>query len=191
MLMDAATLTDLIARAQRREPAAFDELVDLYSASLYGYFCRLTGSRHDAEDLLQELFVRVVRMIEQYEHDGRFEAWLFRIATNLIRDRVRRVKRTPGLGAQPRKAEDGDPLEELPDAATDQPDGALDRAEQIDRLQTALAQLPEAEREVIMLRHFSQLPFKEVADAMGTPLGTALARAHRGLARLRELMEQD
>jgi RNA polymerase sigma-70 factor (ECF subfamily) len=191
MLMDAATLADLIGRARRREPAAFDELVDLYSARLFGYFCRLTGSRHDAEDLLQELFVRVVRTIEQYEHDGRFEAWLFRIATNLVRDRVRRAKRAAHVSFQPRSAEGGDPIEELADPATDQPSSGIDRAEQIDRLQDALARLPEAEREVILLRHFSQLPFKEVADAMGTPLGTALARAHRGLARLRELMDQD
>ena len=93
LVMDAGRLSDAIRRAQARDAAAFDELVDAYSGRLYGYFYRLTGSRHDAEDLLQELFVRLVRMIGDYQHDGRFDGWLFRIATNLVRDRVRRSRR--------------------------------------------------------------------------------------------------
>ncbi len=67
----------------------------------------------------------------------------------------------------------------------------MQTAEQVDRMQRVLRQLPAAEREVILLRHFSQMSFKEVAEAMGTPLGTALARAHRGLAKLRRLMEEE
>jgi len=187
--MDAALLADLIRRAQRREPAAFDALVETYSTRLYGYFYRLTGSRHDAEDLLQELFVRLVRMIDQYEHEGRFDGWLFRIATNLIRDRVRRSKRAAGhRAADGSGRESAGSLDELPDTSAAGPADAMERSERLDRLQAALGQLPEAEREVILLRHFSQMPFKEVADTMGTPIGTALARAHRGLAKLRELM---
>ncbi len=188
--MDAAVLDDLIARAQRRDSAAFDALVEIYSPRLYGYFYRLTGGREDAEDLLQEAFVRVVRMIARYEHDGRFDAWLFRIATNLVRDRVRRYRRSPGIETMTAAGgNEAGGLDDLPDHDTGLPEDVLDRAEQVDRLQRALARLSAAEREVILLRHFSQMSFKEVAEAMGTPLGTALARAHRGLARLRQLME--
>jgi len=192
--MDAAELTVLIGRAQRREAAAFDELVDLYASRLYGYFYRLTANREDAEDLLQELFVRLVRMIEHYEHDGRFDGWVFRIATNLLRDRVRRSRKTRAAGldlGSPVESDESDPLGNLPDASTPRPMESLDRAEQADRLQWAIGQLGESEREVIVLRHFSQLSFREIADQMGTPLGTALARAHRGLAHLRTLMESD
>ena len=185
--METAELADLIRRAQRRDPAAFDALVEAYNARLYGYFYRLTGSRHDAEDLLQEVFVRLVRMIDQYEHKDRFDGWLFRVATNLARDRVRRARRTAGLHAQAVSAEVG-PLDELADPAVDQPGRTVERAEQCDRLQWALGQLPEAERQVILLRHFSQMAFREIAEVMDTPLGTALARAHRGLARLRKMM---
>jgi len=188
---DAAELADLIARAQRREPAAFDALINAYGARLYGYFYRLTGSRHDAEDLLQEVFIRLVRMIERYQHDGRFEGWLFRIATNLVRDRVRRSKTgraaTDSLGPRGARSE-AESTGDRPDPAAERPSASLERAENLDRLQQAIGQLPEAEREVIMLRHFAQLSFREIADQMGTPLGTALARAHRGLAKLRELM---
>jgi RNA polymerase sigma-70 factor, ECF subfamily len=191
-MMDAAVLDDLIGRARRREPAAFDALVEAYSPRLYGYFYRLTGLREDAEDLLQEVFVRLVRMIDRYEHDGRFDAWLFRIATNLVRDRVRRQKRASGAPfAGLIDPDQPGSIEELPDRSSVRPQDALDHAEDVDRLQRALSRLPEGEREVILLRHFSQMSFKEVAETMGTPLGTALARAHRGLARLRELMERD
>lgn len=191
--MDAAELSHLIGRAQRREAAAFDQLVGLYASRLYGYFYRLTGSRDDAEDLLQELFVRVVRMIVHYQHDGRFDGWIFRIAANLVRDRVRQVRRMrPSGDAAPRTADDDeDLLVNVADAAVAEPGDRLATAEQVDRLQVALGQLPEAERQVILLRHFSGLSFREIAEQMGTPLGTALARAHRGLGHLRELMEQE
>lgn len=189
--MDAVVLNDLISRARQRDPAAFETLVEIYSPRLYGYFYRLTGRREDAEDLLQEVFVRVVRMIGRYEHDGRFDAWLFRIATNLVRDRVRRQRRAPGFEVAGGDDDEPGRLEELPDDEIDQPDSNVELTEQVDRLQQALSGLPAAEREVILLRHFSQMSFKAVAEAMGTPLGTALARAHRGLARLRQLMESE
>lgn len=192
--MDAAELTVLIGRAQKREAAAFDTLVDLYASRLYGYFYRLTANREDAEDLLQELFVRLVRMIEHYEHDGRFDGWLFRIATNLVRDRVRRSRKARAAGLDPvsaRETHESERLANMSDGSILQPIESLNRSEQVDRLQWAIGQLGEAEREVILLRHFSQLSFREIADQMGTPLGTALARAHRGLAHLRGLMESD
>ena len=190
--MEAARLADLIRRAQRREPAAFDALVEAYSARLYGYFYRLTASRHEAEDLLQELFVRLVRMIDRYEHGDRFDGWVFRIATNLARDRIRRLRRVGVLrGASEAGTEGSDLVEDLADTGADQPGESMERTEKLDRMQRAIQQLSEAEREVILLRHFSQMPFREIAATMGTPLGTALARAHRGLARLRELMADD
>jgi len=189
--MDAVVLDDLIRRARQRDSAAFETLVEIYSPRLYGYFYRLTGRREDAEDLLQEVFVRVVRMIGRYEHENRFDAWLFRIATNLVRDRVRRRRRAAGVESSGGQQDEPGVLEEVPDEEVDQPDDVMQTAEQVDHMQRVLRQLPAAEREVILLRHFSQMSFKEVAEAMGTPLGTALARAHRGLAKLRRLMEED
>ena len=183
-------LAAVIRRAQQREPAAFDELVDRFSGRLFGLLYRLTGSRHDAEDLLQEVFLRVVRTLEGYKHEGRFEAWLYRIAVNLVRDHVRRQKRHRTVpeyagGSQVDGSERlaGHPASEPP------PDQRLDAAEQADRLQKALQQLSAPEREVIMLRHFSDMSFGQIAQVMDTPLGTALARAHRGLARLKGIME--
>jgi len=190
--MDTELLTDVIQRAQRRDPEAYDRLIEQYSPRLYGYFYRLTGSKHDAEDLLQELFVRLVRTIGNYKHEGKFDGWLFRIALNLVRDRVRRRKTAKSAGLMQQSytpTDEKDLLARLPDNSAGQPDEILQRAEQIDRMQQAVKKLPEPEREVIMMRHFSQMSFREIAQAMNVPLGTALARGHRGLARLRNLME--
>ena len=179
----------IIRRAQQRDPKAFDELVDLYSSRLFGLLYRMSGSRHEAEDLLQEVFLRVVRTIDLYKHQGRFESWLMRIAANLARDNIRRksIRKKNIESAGP----DGndDRIDNQP-AATPPPDRPMDTAEQVDRLNEALARLSDGEREVIMLRHFSDMSFNEIAHTLEIPLGTALARAHRGLARLRTLMAE-
>ena len=185
-------LASVIRRAQRLEPSAFETLVDAYSARLYGYLYRLTGRPEDAEDLVQEVFVRLVRMIPQYEHDGRFEAWLFRIATNLARDRIRRLSRVSKavpLDRVEHEPGDSSGMERLADLSDPGSEVTLELSEEVDRLQGCLARLSQPEREVILLRHYSGMAFAEIAEAMGTPLGTALARAHRGLAKLRNWME--
>lgn len=182
--METDPIADTIARARQGDAAAFDAIIDRYADRLYGYFYRMTASRHDAEDLLQELFVRLVRAVGSYQHEGRFDAWLFRMAANLARDRARQIGRSRRAGFGPSGSR-SEALDRQP--ARDNPDPAarMERIEQIDQLQQALNELPVAEREVLTLRHFSQLSFRQIAEMMGTPLGTALARGHRGLERLR------
>ncbi len=192
--MNEADLAETIRGAQRGDPAAYDRLVDAFCRRLAGFIYRLTGSRQDAEDLVQEVFVRVVRMINAYQHEGRFEAWLFRIAANLVRDRVRRSMRAPRVttGDLSDGGADGQgDVGGLGGLPSHEPtaDAALQLDEEIDALNAALARLPDSEREVILLRHFTGLSFKEIADMTQVPLGTALARGHRGLKRLRGLMQ--
>jgi RNA polymerase sigma-70 factor (ECF subfamily) len=189
--MDGETLAGLIRGAQRGAPESFDRLVDVFASRVFGFILRMTGSHQDAEDLMQEVFLRVVRMIGAYRHDDRFEAWLFRIAANLVRDRARRARRAPRLVSAQASGDDAgrasSTMDELPGSPAPA-DARLIRAEEFDALNAAMVSLTDAEREVIMLRHFGGLSFKEIAEVMGTPLGTALARAHRGLARLRQIM---
>ena len=183
-------LASVIERAQQLEPEAYDALVDAYGQRLFGFLFRMTRSREDAEDLLQDVFLRVVRMLPGYAHAGRFESWLFRIAANLARDRIRRVRRSPKIvSLSPGTDDSGESGWECADPSSIEVDQSLVLREQTDRLNAALVDIPAAEREVIMLRHYSGLSFAEIAEVMETPLGTALARAHRGLAKLRRIME--
>ncbi len=182
-------MDDLLRRARRRDPEALTRLVELYSPRLFGLLYRMTGARDAAEDLLQETFLRVVRAIDRYAHIGKFEPWLFRIAANLARDQARRRARQPApqpLDAAARDAE----LRASADGRMQgaDPQARLGRDEMQQRLAAALEQLSDADREIILLRHYSELPFRAIADLLGIPLGTALARAHRALRKLRQEM---
>lgn len=183
--MDEAALEQVLRRAARREPAALSALVEAYSPRLFGLLYRLTGSREAAEDLLQETFLRVVRCIHAYEHDGRFEAWLFRIAANLARDHARCGRRRGQPAANGPLAD-----ETLSDPRGVPPGRAVEQQEVAARLSAGLARLSQPDREILLLRHYAGLSFREIAEVLGIPLGTALARAHRALARLREAMNE-
>ncbi len=187
--MDDKTLSEAIRGAQDGDPASYERIVARYGGRVFGFLLRMTGSRHDAEDLLQEVFVRLVRTLGAYQHEDRFEAWLFRIAANLARDRARREKRAPKQVGQG-FSEDASGAEVLDKAEgpVEPADAAMVRDEEIDALGEALTKLTDSERETIMLRHFSEMSFKEIAEATGVPLGTALARSHRGLAHLRKML---
>lgn len=180
-------LTGLVSLATSGRPDAIEQLIDLYAPRLYGLLYRMTGSQADAEDLLQETCIKMLRALSSYNENGRFEPWLFSIAANLARDWRRRQNRSMVAPAGGRQDE------AQPPAASDEPDvdHRLIRAEQADRLQRALADLSDVEREVVTLRFFSDLSFKEIAEILHVPLGTALARAHRGLNHLREKMQPD
>jgi len=187
--VNPSDLDCIIDRARRRDAAAFDTLVAQFGARVYGLIYRLLGQREVAEDLTQETFLRVVRTIESYEHDGRFEAWLFRIAANLARDHARKRKRRGSMGSLDAGHPD-EPAATLPEVNAP-PGGAaaLIAAEQEAALQKALDHLPAADKEIVMLRHFAEMSFREIAELLKIPLGTALARAHRALGKLRTELE--
>lgn len=187
--MDArAAVEELLRRAARREADALCRLVELYGPRVYGMLYRLTGSRDTADDLLQETFVRVTQSIGEYQHDGRFEAWLFRIAANLVRDRSRKVRRRgPTASLETDSGEAGG----LEPRASDElsPARGIEGREEQEKLAACLAKLSPPEQEIIVLRHYSGLSFREIGELLGIPVGTALARAHRALIRLRAEFE--
>jgi RNA polymerase sigma-70 factor (ECF subfamily) len=188
--MDPQQLPGTIASAQAGSGQAYQELLEAYGPRLYGYFMRATGNHHDAEDLLGELRLRLGRRLGEYDHRGRFEPWLFRVAANLVRDRIRRRRVRPGL-SDPLQESDEMPLDSQ--LASDAPpvDAKLIAEEAHERVDAALARLDAKTREMILLRHFAQLSFREIAEMEGCPLGTVLAKVHRGLRKLRELIEHD
>ena len=141
---------------------------------------------------MQELFLRLIQAVKRYDHREQFDAYLFRIAANLKRDLFRKERRSrlprSTTGPDETRPETGFGDEGGLGDQVASPAHSLEQAEQIDEMQDAMTRLPTAEREVIVLRHFSELSFKEIASIMQTPVGTALARAHRGLNRLRQLL---
>lgn len=189
--MEQDWLTATIADAKDGSPEAFAALLDAYWPRLYGYFLRAVGQHHDAEDLLGDLALRLVKRLEYYDHQGRFDHWLFRIAANMVRDRIRRLKVRPYTASLSVESSDGQSMAEYLPGEAQPVDAAMLAGEAGDRLSRALEKLDEPTREVILLRHFGDLSFKEIAEICDCPMGTALARVHRGLKRLRTIMDEE
>ena len=146
---------------------------------LYNVAYRLTGNRDDAEDLVQEVLLRVRRGLETYQ-PGSMEGWLSRIATNAFLDDVRRRRRRP-VELLP-----DDPDRVLPAAASAEDALATDVLP--DDVQEALRRLPEDFRAAVVLCDVVGLPYHEIGEALGVPVGTVRSRIHRGRALLREAL---
>ena len=175
-----------IKQCQEGDRKALVWLLEEYGPRLWPYFLRSCRVEADAEDLLQELFVKLLENIKGYRHEGKFEHWLFRIAANLVRDRARRAK-----GNRPAQYSlDSNPLAFALVSSEKDPSQRLLQAEQIDQLREALVQLPAVDREIILLRHYGSMSFKELADQFEMPIGTVLAKVHRGLKRLHKVMTE-
>ena len=178
----------LITAVRAGAEGAWEDFLAAYGRRLYGYFFRATRSHHDAEDLLGEIMLRLVRKMGEYDDRGRFEPWLFRIASNLVRDRIRRAKARP----TPMSLESNDEqigLGETISGPETPVDTGLLAGEDNSALAEALEQLPEKSRQMVLLRHFGDMSFKEIAEIYDCPVGTVLARVHRALKRLRTVLE--
>lgn len=180
----------VIESAKAGEAWGFEELQRLYSKRLYGYFFRATASHHDAEDLLSGLWLRLVRTLKAYEHCGRFEPWLFRIAANMVRDRIRRRKARPTPVSLSAQSDSGQTLAEQMPGRPVEIDADILAGELSESLQAALEGLDVTTREMILLRYFGEMSFKELADIFECPIGTVLARVHRGLKALRKIIDR-
>ena len=187
--MDARAIAELLSRCQAGDKAAWDTLVDAYWQRLFGYALRATGNAELAQDLVQETFLRIVQRLGKYDDQGKFEAWLFRILVNLVRDHGRSLSRHPTQSTVIES--DGERIEMTDELAgkVPAPHEPLHHREDVDALQIALRKLPEGDRQILMLRHFADMPFKDIARTLNCPIGTVLARAHRALGKLRGLME--
>ncbi|GAA1762796.1 RNA polymerase sigma factor SigE [Streptomonospora arabica] len=163
------------------EPPSWDEVVRNHSARVYRLAYRLTGNKHDAEDLTQEVFIRVFRSLSSYT-PGTFEGWLHRITTNLFLDTARRKQRIRFEGFSDNADDRLQGREPSPAQSFD------DRHFDAD-IQAALDDLPAEFRAPVVLCDIEGLSYEEIAATLGVKLGTVRSRIHRGRAQLRKALE--
>lgn len=198
-------LESTLRMAAAGDQRAWRVLVETYSSRVFGLIRAQCGSTDLAEEITQSAFCTVVAKIGDYTEVGKFEQWLFRIAMNRLRDEMRRRKR------QARPVEDealhafadtggsvgagisggggaGNPTRNAAGASDDFFMTGLADSEQLKALRAALADLPDADQQIIHLRHSAGLSFKEIAEVLEQPLGTVLARQHRALKKLAEVL---
>ena len=176
--MDDATRED--AGPEPGAVPTWDEIVDQHSDRVYRLAYRLTGNRHDAEDLTQEVFVRVFRSLSTYT-PGTFEGWLHRITTNLFLDQARRKQR---IRFDAMTEERADRLT----SPSPSPDAAYADLRFDDDVERALATLPPDFRAAVVLCDVEGLSYEEIAEILGAKLGTVRSRIHRGRALLRRAL---
>ncbi len=177
---DGADLTPILLAASRGDERAWRRIVDLYSRRIFALAQARLRNPEVAEEIAQSVFATLAAKLVGggYAERGKFEPWLFRIATNRIRDELRRGRRRP-------TTHDSEVIARIETHGSEE--GAP--ADELSSLRRAMGQLTDSDREVIELRHHGQMSFNQLAEILGEPLGTLLARHHRALAKLKALME--
>ena len=168
----------LMIRTAEGEEAAFRLLVQRWERDVLSFLIHMLGSIEEAEDLVQDTFVQVFRKAGSYRATGMFKSWLFRIAGNLARSRLRRRKILRWVRFDPVVHDMGD--------AGRGPDGDLEHGQRQEAVRAALGRLPQRQREALALHRFQGMRYKEVAEAMGTTVPGVESLIQRAMAALRE-----
>ncbi|MBU0742548.1 sigma-70 family RNA polymerase sigma factor [bacterium] len=177
---------DLIALVQQGQKRAFDELVRRFKGRLYSFILRMVADPVEAEELAQDTLIRAYIHADKYREIARFSTWLFTIATNLVRNRVRKRKRTPYmLNLDPAPLNDDDIPLDPPDPSAD-PTLRLEGRELGDLIAEATRAIPEKYRIPFLLREVEQLTYEEIQQVTGLKLGTVRSRINRARNRFRQ-----
>lgn len=179
---------DLIRSFQAGDTEAFDVLVTRYKDRIYSSILFFVKDTYLAEDLFQDVFIKIIDTLKnkRYTEEGKFLPWALRIAHNLCVDYFRKVKRTPAI-----KTSDDQDIFEVINVTQEAPDKKLMRGESHDKVRRMLDLLPEEQREIIVLRHYANLSFKEIAEITNCSINTALGRMRYGLINLRKMMTEN
>jgi len=176
--------SELVERHRHGDPAAFEAIYATYARGVYNLVLRTLGNREEAADLLQEIFLRVHRHLGSFRGRSSLKTWIYRIAINRCRSRLRRVQ--PSWVGLAEEGYDGaTPLEDL----RRDPEQRAMASETSRRVGRLLARVPSPYRETLYLREIEELSYKEIAEIMTVRVGTVRSRIARGREHLRELLE--
>ena len=185
--MNQSLLNDssLVTLYKNGNEKAFELLVKRYKSKVYTAIYLIVKDSYTAEDLLQDTFIKAVTTIKsgRYNEEGKFLPWLLRIAHNLAIDYFRREKRYPTI-----VMEDGSNVFDTLEFSEDSAESIQIKQETHARLRNMIDNLPEVQREVLIMRHYGDMSFQEIADATGVSINTALGRMRYALINLRKQM---
>ena len=195
MDQEQKTREDALLKAFRSgDAAAFDALIGLYSAKLYKVAYALLGSRQDAEEVVQDTFLRAYRALRTFRGESSLETWLHRIALNLARNKYQwNHRRGSGLNVSLTASDgpDGESGTEIEQDVPDcrmEPDLVLEQNEIGTNIMKALNRLPDNLRETMLLRHVNDMPYEQIAQRLDCKVGTVKSRLSRGREMLRDYL---
>jgi len=180
------TDADLVAQCRRGDREAWEIIVRSRHARIYNLAYRFTGRPDEAEDLTQEVFLKVYRTLHLYRSEsGALETWIVRVARNHFIDHYRKYK-TERTRTTP--LEEHHEASAWPTARVETPADVFDRKDAADRVHRLLAQLPQDQREAVVLRDLEELTYEEISDLLKVPIGTVKSRINRGRIELARLL---
>ncbi|MFZ5515454.1 MAG: RNA polymerase sigma factor [Candidatus Zhuqueibacterota bacterium] len=178
--------TVLVERARQGEKAAFRELVERYKKRIYYLSRDLTGNHHDAEDLSQEVFIKAYRSLKDFRGDAQFSSWLYRIAVNTSISQ-RRKKSYAAMTLHDFIEEDRGDNQDQEHLSTGQnPERSAEAGLMQAHIDAALQRLAPRERSIFVLRHYHDLPLKEIAETLSITVGSVKSLHFRAIKRLRK-----
>lgn len=187
--MEAVEL-QIVRRAQNGDRLAFGELIELYKDRLFNLAYRILGNRTDAEDILQDTFMKVYVHLNSYQADYKFSTWIYRIATNACIDRLRKRKSDLSLDEESETSEGTEGTDlyaRIASLGMSTEDSAI-RNETHFEIRQAMESLPPSYRSVILLRYVHELSLQEISEAVNLPVSTVKTRIHRGREALRAVL---
>ena len=191
---DAQVVNLLVRRCVSGDAAAWQEIVQRYHRRIYNICYRFAGSADDAQDLTQEVFIKMYRTLSSYDVErGAFMTWVTTITRNLLVDHFRKSKQdrvTDSLDATPSEHEDSMPLVEQIQDKSLPPDSRVQSRETGETVHHALQKLSPDLREAVILRDLQDLDYREIATALKVPEGTVKSRINRGRAELARLLQR-
>ncbi|MRX72152.1 RNA polymerase sigma factor SigW [Bacillus lacus] len=177
-----------IKQVKKGDQNAFAEIVDLYKDKIYQLCYRMLGNSHEAEDIAQEAFIRAYMNIHTYDMDRKFSTWLYRIATNLSIDRIRKKKPDYYLDAEVAGTEGLTMYSQIA-SDTELPEDQVETMELQETIQREILKLPDKYRSVIVLKYIDELSLIEISQILDLPIGTVKTRIHRGREALRKQLK--
>jgi RNA polymerase sigma-70 factor (ECF subfamily) len=185
--LNSLTDTQLIRAFQNGDAAALEELINRYKDKIYSSILFLVKDKYLAEDLFQDVFIKVIDTLRnnRYTEEGKFLPWALRISHNLCVDHFRKVKRAPAI-----KTSDDRDIFDVINVYESSADTAMIQVQSHSRIRVMLDLLPEEQKEVIVLRHFADMSFKDIAKITDCSINTALGRMRYGLINLRKMMTE-
>ncbi|UCE19771.1 MAG: sigma-70 family RNA polymerase sigma factor [Gemmatimonadota bacterium] len=179
---------ELLKKVHEGDPGAFDMIVKRYKMRLLNFVFRFVGDRDQAEELVQETFLRVFRERKNHERISNFSTWIFTIAGNLAKSELRRRKRWRFFSLDQPESEEGTEFE-IPDESQRPDDLTHDRM--IERaVEEAMETLSPKYREAVILRDIQGFAYEEIAEIIGCPVGTVKSRVNRARLRLQEELKE-
>src|SRR3989440_7783555 len=176
----------LMGLASAGDMAAFEQLVERHQRLVVGTVGRMLGTNSDAEDIAQQVFVRVWKNLRRYEPRAKFTTWLLKITRNLVFNELRRRSRHPAVPLQSETDEEERPLKD--DNAVS-PDATLLEHELQEAVDAAIAQLPETQRMAVILRRYEELSYEEIAEALDQSVSAVKSLLFRARTELRESLK--